>query len=319
MRILIAEDDPISRRLLEVTLGKWGYEVMSCPDGESAWAMLQQPGAPSLAILDWMMPGMDGLQVCREVRQMMTEPYTYMLLLPAKSQKADIIAGLEAGADDYLTKPFDASELRMRLRAGRRILDLQAELIFVREELRTQATHDSLTRLLNRAATCDILQRELERAEREQLPLSIILADIDFFKRINDTYGHLAGDAVLRETSQNMKAVVRPYDGIGRYGGEEFLLVLPGCDNEGAATLAERIRESIESNPLALAEGIIPITLSLGVASNDITQNMEGLIGAADAALYRAKNNGRNRVEIAAHTDTLEDGVLTFPLSPSSG
>ncbi len=134
-----------------------------------------------------------------------------------------------------------------------------------------------------------------------------------------DTYGHLAGDAVLRETSQNMKAVVRPYDGIGRYGGEEFLLVLPGCDNEGAATLAERIRESIESNPLALAEGIIPITLSLGVASNDITRNMEGLIGAADAALYRAKNNGRNRVEIAAHTDTLEDGVLTFPLSPSSG
>ena len=245
VRILIAEDDPISRRLLEVTLGKWGYEVISCPDGESVWETLQQPEAPSLAILDWMMPGMDGLQVCQEVRQMMTEPYTYILLLTAKSQKADIIAGLEAGADDYLTKPFDASELRMRLRAGRRILDLQAELIFVREELRTQATHDSLTRLLNRAATCDILQRELERAEREELPLSIILADIDFFKRINDTYGHLAGDAVLRETSQNMKAVVRPYDGIGRYGGEEFLLVLPGCDDEAAAMLAERFVKAL--------------------------------------------------------------------------
>lgn len=310
MRILIAEDDPISRRLLEVTLGKWGYEVVSCPDGESAWDTLQQPDAPSLAILDWMMPGMDGLQVCREVRQMMIEPYTYMLLLTAKSQKDDIIAGLEAGADDYLTKPFDASELRMRLRAGRRILDLQTELIFAREELRRQATHDSLTRLLNRAAVCGMLQGELRRAEREQLPLSIILADIDFFKRINDTYGHLAGDAVLREMSQCMKSVVRPYDGIGRYGGEEFLLVLPGCDNEGAVALAERLRECIELNPFALAEGMIPITLSLGVASNDIMQDMEGLIGAADAALYRAKNSGRNRVEIASHSHALEADVL---------
>jgi two-component system cell cycle response regulator len=310
VRILIAEDDPISRRLLEVTLGKWGYEVVSCPDGESAWDTLQQPDAPSLAILDWMMPGMDGLQVCREVRQMMIEPYTYMLLLTAKSQKDDIIAGLEAGADDYLTKPFDASELRMRLRAGRRILDLQTELIFAREELRRQATHDSLTRLLNRAAVCGMLQGELRRAEREQLPLSIILADIDFFKRINDTYGHLAGDAVLREMSQCMKSVVRPYDGIGRYGGEEFLLVLPGCDNEGAVALAERLRECIELNPFALAEGMIPITLSLGVASNDIMQDMEGLIGAADAALYRAKNSGRNRVEIASHSHALEADVL---------
>lgn len=315
MRILIAEDDPISRRLLEVTLGKWGYEVISCPDGQSAWEILQQPEAPSLAILDWMMPGMDGLQVCREVRQLITEPYTYMLLLTAKSQKADIIAGLEAGADDYLTKPFDANELRMRLRAGRRILDLQEELIFVREELREQATHDSLTRLWNRAATCEILQRELERAEREQLPLSLILADIDFFKRINDTYGHLAGDAVLRETAQCMKSVVRPYDGIGRYGGEEFLLVLPGCDTDGAMTLAERLRESIESSALVLAEGIIPITLSLGVSTNDITQDMETLIGAADAALYRAKNNGRNRVELAAHDDTLEGSVLKGSLA----
>ena len=315
MRVLIAEDDPISRRLLEVTLGKWGYEVVSCPDGESAWDTLQQTGAPSLAILDWMMPGMDGLQVYREVRQMTTEPYTYMLLLTAKSQKDDIIAGLEAGADDYLTKPFDASELRMRLRAGRRILDLQAELIFAREELRRQATYDSLTRLLNRAATCDLLQRELERAEREQLSLSIILADIDFFKRINDTYGHLAGDAVLRETSQCMRSVVRPYDGIGRYGGEEFLLVLPGCDHDGAIALAERLRECVESNPMALAEGIIPITLSLGVASNALTRDMEGLIGAADAALYRAKNGGRNRVELASHSDILEAGVLKSSLT----
>ena len=310
MRILIAEDDPISRRVLEARLKQWEYEVISCSDGESAWKMLQQPDAPSLAILDWMMPGMDGLEVCREVRQMGAEPYTYVLLLTAKSQTDDIIAGLDAGADDYLTKPFDANELRVRLRAGRRIVDLQTELIEAREQLRQLANHDSLTGLWNRAAICGNLQQELERAEREQLPLSVVLADIDFFKRINDTYGHLAGDAALRETSRRMKSMLRPYDGIGRYGGEEFLLVLPGCDNEAAVALAERIRECIEASPLALAEGTIPVTLSLGVSSNAITQDMEGLIGAADTALYRAKESGRNRVELAASGDVLESGVL---------
>ena len=147
------------------------------------------------------------------------------------------------------------------------------------------------------------------------MPLSIILADIDFFKRINDTYGHLAGDAVLRETAQCMKSVVRPYDGIGRYGGEEFLFVLPSCDTDGAVTLAERLRESIESSAMVLAEGIIPITLSLGVSTNDLSQDMETLIGAADTALYRAKNNGRNRVELADHADTTEGSVLKGSLA----
>src|SRR5690606_18250008 len=219
---------------------KWGYDVVSCQDGTAAWQMLQQRDAPSLAILDWMMPGIDGVQVCREVRQHIVEPYIYILLLTAKSEKTDMIIGLDSGADDYLTKPFDANELRVRLRAGRRILDLQEELIFVREKLRDQATHDSLTRLWNRAAICDILQREMDRAIRNNNPLSILLADIDHSKRINDTYGHLAGDAVLRKTAQRMKTVVRPSDGIGRYGGEEFLLVLPDCNENGAASIGER-------------------------------------------------------------------------------
>ncbi len=315
MKILIAEDDPISRRLLEVTLNKWGYEVVSCPDGSVAWMTLQQPQAPSLAILDWMMPGMDGLEVCREVRQQITEPYIYILLLTAKSQQTDIIAGLEAGADDYLTKPFDSSELRMRLRAGRRILDLQEELIFVREELREQATHDSLTRLWNRGAICEILQRELDRVKRADGTLSILLADIDFFKRINDTYGHLAGDAILREAAHCMRNVVRPYDGIGRYGGEEFLLVLPDCDTDGAMAMAERLRAGIEAEAPVVAEGVIPITFSLGVASSDIVHDMEALIGAADAALYRAKNNGRNRVELATSADIATGGVLKSSMS----
>jgi two-component system, cell cycle response regulator len=309
VRILIAEDDPVSRRLLEVTLHKWGYEVIACPDGTTAWQILQRPDTPSLAILDWMMPGMDGLQVCREVRQQAAEPYIYVLLLTAKSQKTDIIAGLEAGADDYLTKPFDANELRMRLRAGRRILDLQAELILVREALREQATHDSLTRLWNRATIYEILQRELDHIRRTNMTLSLILVDIDYFKRINDTYGHLIGDAVLRETAHCMQAVLRPYDNIGRYGGEEFLLVLPECDAAGAMTLAERLRTTIATKALTLAEGMTPLTISLGVATSSMAQETEALISAADAALYRAKNNGRNRVELATVADVMAESA----------
>lgn len=299
MRILIAEDDPVSRRLLESTLSKWGYQVIVCSDGISALQALQRPDAPSLVLLDWMMPGMDGVEVCREIRQGMREPYTYVLLLTARNQRSDIITGLEAGADDYIVKPFDANELRMRLRAGRRILDLQAELIFAREELRDQATRDSLTRLWNRAAILDILQSELGRARRGEAPVSIILADLDYFKRINDTYGHLVGDAVLRETASRMRSAIRPYDEIGRYGGEEFLLVLPKCGAEAAVALGERLQIAINEEAIMLDEGSIPITLSFGIATSDVATEMQAFLSAADTALYRAKDNGRNRFELA--------------------
>ena len=299
MRILIAEDDPVSRRLLESTLSKWGYQVIVCSDGISALQALQRPDAPSLVLLDWMMPGMDGVEVCREIRQGMREPYTYVLLLTARNQRSDIITGLGAGADDYIVKPFDANELRMRLRAGRRILDLQAELIFAREELRDQATRDSLTRLWNRAAILDILQSELGRARRGEAPVSIILADLDYFKRINDTYGHLVGDAVLRETASRMRSAIRPYDEIGRYGGEEFLLVLPKCGAEAAVALGERLQIAINEEAIMLDEGSIPITLSFGIATSDVATEMQAFLSAADTALYRAKDNGRNRFELA--------------------
>lgn len=310
MKILIAEDDPVSRRLLEVTLRKWGYDVVVCADGSSAWQMLQQPDAPFLAILDWMMPGMDGVQVCREVRMRETEPYVYLILLTAKHQKNDVITGLEAGADDYIIKPFDANELRMRLRAGRRILDLQAELIFAREELREQATCDSLTRLWNRAAILEILHQELDRTRRTNLPLSILMADVDHFKRVNDTYGHLAGDAVLREIAHRMRQAIRPYDGIGRYGGEEFLLVLPDCDTPGATALAERLRMAVANEAIMLAEGVIPVTLSLGIATCEGSMEASTLITRADEALYRAKDGGRNRVELALPADVEAHSAL---------
>lgn len=310
MKILIAEDDPVSRRLLEVTLTKWGYEVVACADGQAAWEVLQRPDAPQLVILDWMMPRMDGLQVCKNVRNPAlrpAEPYVYILLLTAKSQKTDMVTGLEAGADDYLTKPFDAQELRMRLRAGRRILDLLDELVRAREIIREESRRDSLTQLCTRATVLEQLKKDLDRSQRDSVdrdvPVSVVLADLDHFKQINDTYGHLAGDAVLRETARRMREAVRPYDSIGRYGGEEFLLVLSNCDSLGAAALAERLLDAVRKDTISLAEGTVSVTLSAGVATSGIVQDAKTLVRAADVALYRAKRSGRNRVEIALAAD----------------
>ncbi|HEX9871167.1 MAG TPA: diguanylate cyclase [Candidatus Tectomicrobia bacterium] len=305
MKVLIAEDDMVSRRLLEAMLTKWGYEVTVTRDGVEAWEVLQGADPPSLAILDWMMPGLDGVEVCRKVRQGGQEPYIYLLLLTTKGRKENIIEGLDAGADDYLTKPFDPQELQVRLRTGMRIVTLQAEIIEAREALRVQATHDALTGVWNRRAILEMLGTELVRSSRDDLPVAVAMADLDHFKRINDTYGHVAGDAVLREAVSRMRALLRPYDAMGRYGGEEFLVVLPGCTAQDAFRLAERLRIGISQEPMIIPGGTIEVTGSLGVATNDTTAPLDAtaLIQAADTALYRAKAGGRNRVELATATD----------------
>jgi two-component system cell cycle response regulator len=299
LKILIAEDDPVSRRILEAKLVKWGYEVLVTSNGDEAWRALQADDAPTLAILDWMMPGMDGVEICRKVRKDDREPYTYLILLTSLHRDEDLVTGMEAGADDYITKPFKASELKVRLRAGRRIIDLQNELIEAREALREQATHDPLTGLWNREEILRILKQELSRAEREDGHVSMIMADLDHFKNVNDSYGHMAGDAVLRVTTRRMSSLLRSYDNIGRYGGEEFVIVLPGCDRESAAAFAERLRLCIGEEKMDIPEGMIPLTISLGVAtsSREKRYDIDSLIQAADQALYRAKENGRNRVE----------------------
>lgn len=298
MDILIAEDDTVSRRLLEAHLGKWGFTVTAARDGNEAWQILQSPDAPRLAILDWMMPGIDGTELCRRLRTEGQEPYTYIILLTALAGEDNLCIGMEAGADDYLTKPFRVNELQVRLRAGRRIVELQDQLIAAREALREKASHDPLTGLWNHEEIISNLQRELARARRGGLTVGVVMADIDYFKKVNDEYGHVAGDVVLRAVSDKMLQRMRPYDTIGRYGGEEFLVVLSGCEGENAAALADRLRLSIMREPIDTPDGTIPITMSLGVAvSSQGDLDAGALIRAADQALYRAKNNGRNRVE----------------------
>ncbi|MCS6925184.1 MAG: diguanylate cyclase [Candidatus Binatia bacterium] len=296
MRLLFAEDDRVSRRRLAAVLRKWGYEVIEVQDGNQAWEVLLTAAAPQLAILDWMMPGMDGPEVCRRVRQLRREPYIYVLLLTAKAQKEDVVAGLESGADDYLTKPVDIHELQVRLRAGRRILELQEKLIVMREELRMQATRDALTGLWNRAAIFDLLRRETARAQRGEIPLSIAMADVDHFKRVNDVYGHLIGDIVLQEVARRVQAALRPYDEVGRYGGEELLLIFPQCNAQQAVHVAERLRRRVAATPIVTPEGEIVVTLSVGVAPYGGGADAQMLLRAADEALYRAKQQGRNCV-----------------------
>lgn len=301
MRILIADDDPAFRDLLKERLAKWGYDVVVAEDGNEAWQALQADDAPSLAVLDWMIPGMDGIEVCRRVRKEKEEPYTYIILLTSQQRDEDIVAGMEAGADDYITKPFKHNELRVRLRAGRRIIELQNELLAAREILQAKASHDSLTGLWNHEEILGILAQELARAEREEQCVSVIMADLDYFKMVNDNYGHLAGDAVLRLTAKRMLSLMRGYDFIGRYGGEEFLVILPECCKECSVAFAERLRLCVSSGNMDTPEGMIPVTISIGVASSggESGWDADSLVKAADAALYRAKENGRNRVEVA--------------------
>jgi diguanylate cyclase (GGDEF)-like protein len=296
MRVLVAEEDPVSRKIVEVTLRQWKYEVIPVADGNEALKSLGGDDPPRLALLDWMMPGKDGPQVCREFRTKPSSRYIYIILLTARSAKDDIVEGLEAGADDYIIKPFDAVELRARLLAGGRIVDLQDRLLEAQEKLRHQATHDGLTGIMNRAAILEKLEIELQRSRRQKMPLSVIMADIDGFKTINDTYGHQIGDVVLRNVAQSLSSTVRIYDTLGRYGGEEFLLVAPGCDAKEAGALARRLQQKVRQLTI---EGLSSnVTCSFGlVTTSDAQVDTGWLIRTADDALYRAKANGRDRIE----------------------
>ena len=301
MKILIADDDAVSRRLLERTLLRAGYEVVAVVNGRQAVENLTGPDMPRLVLLDWMMPELDGPGVCREIRNRRDQSYVYMILLTSRESKEDVIAGLESGADDYLIKPFIADELKARLRVGERILHLEDRLVEAREQMRFKATHDHLTSLWNRGVIVDLLGRELTRSQRENVCTALILGDLDHFKNINDRYGHLVGDQVLREVARRLLHSVRSYDFVGRYGGEEFLIVLNNCRPDSALARAEEIRKSICTRPVQTDVGPLEVTMSSGLLrSTDWGHRpAEDLIHEADSALYVAKTAGRNRVQVA--------------------
>jgi len=306
VRVLVADDSVVYQKLLLDCLGDWGFETVPVRDGSQAWALLQEDDAPKLALLDWVLPGMDGAELCNRLRQRENQPYVYTILLTAKERKDELIAGLEAGADDYLTKPFDPQELRVRLQTGFRLVRLQEELLAAQKALREQAAHDSLTGLWNRREIFDFLSREIARAKRQRHSIGVIMADVDFFKRVNDTLGHPAGDSVLVEVGRRMRLQLRSYDGIGRYGGEEFLMVLPDCEFDVVRERAEQLRKSVSATAVRTNRDPIRVTASLGVTAcknGEITP--EALLEAADSALYRAKENGRNRVEACLERPSL--------------
>ena len=300
MHVLVAEDSPVYRMLLSTHLQEWGFRQTIVNDGLEAWRVLQGATSPRLLLLDWVLPGMDGVELCRRVRSQAGEgrPYSYIVLLTGKDGKQDMLEAMQAGADDYLVTPFDEWELRARLMVGKRILELNQELVEARELMRHAATHDSLTGVMNRGEILEFLHRELERGRRNVKPVGVILADLDHFKNVNDTLGHPFGDEALKEISRRFRSCLRVYDGVGRYGGEEFLLILPGCDLMTTIIRADQIRANVGEKPVAWSRTSKNITVSMGVACAEAENwDVQSLLNQIDKGLYEAKRKGRNRVE----------------------
>jgi two-component system cell cycle response regulator len=300
MKILIAEDDLISSKILQKNLLNWGYYVVPARTGAEAWKALQDQEL-RMALLDWMMPGMDGIEVCRKIRHRKKYKYTYIILLSAKDRKQDIITGLSSGADDYMTKPVNFLELRARLQTGRRIIDLEDKLLFVQNQLKDIASRDGLTKVWTRNESTRFLSEELERGNREGVSTGVILLDIDYFKRINDFYGHDIGDQALIQVVSRIKKTLRKSDKIGRYGGDEIVIVLPRCSTPEIKRIAERLRLSVSKKGIKTELDMVPLTISLGCAAADVIGilSADKFIKAADEALLKAKGQGRNCIVVA--------------------
>lgn len=298
MRVLVAEDDATTRKLLARVLAQWGYEVTVTSDGAEAWAVLQSEDPPPLAILDWMMPEMDGVELCRRVRSSDTASPLYIILLTARDAKRDMVTGLDAGANDYLGKPFHREELRARVDVGRRFAELNKKLLDTHRSLEILARTDPLTGTLNRRAMLERLNEEMARGTRENNWPGLGMVDIDHFKHINDTYGHEVGDYVLEALVGRTAAAMRPYDALGRFGGDEFLTILPQAAPAHVRDVLERIRRAACGRPFEVDGHQIEVTVSIGGATSR-GESAEALIRSTDGALYQAKALGRNRVVMA--------------------
>ena len=298
-RVLVAEDDAVYRHLLQTLLQRASFEVTTVRDGIAALRSAEAEDPPRLLIFDWIMPGLTGPELCRRLRQRSsTQAYQYIILLTSKDAKTDTVVGLEAGADDYVTKPVDYQELLARLRAGTRILELEDRLLNTRAEMEYLASHDSLTGLWNRLAWKKLLSAEFERAYRNQTSVAVLMLDIDHFKSVNDTYGHCVGDAVLEKIGNALQSLIRAYDHVGRYGGEEFIILAQQLSAETVFEYGERIRAALAHLTVMQNETPIAVTVSIGIAFAEALQQQspDAMVRMADQALYAAKKQGRNCV-----------------------
>lgn len=301
MKILIAEDDLTSRTILTGMLRQWDFEPVVAENGQQAWDLMQQDDPPLIVILDWNMPALSGLEVCHKIRHKLTQNPPYIILLTARDKKSDIITGLDAGANDYISKPYDKDELHARIRVGKRVISLQLDLLEAQQSLSYDAMHDALTGALNRRAILDALEKEILRSNRRGTFFSLGLIDIDHFKQVNDHYGHLTGDDILKELVATMSSSLRGYDLVGRYGGEEFLVIAPESKGSSDEGLYERLRKSVENQRFSSRCGqSLQVTVSIGVTSMSGESSIDELLALADAALYEAKESGRNRTVYSA-------------------
>ncbi|MDF2182461.1 diguanylate cyclase [Neptuniibacter sp. CAU 1671] len=296
MKLLIADDDATSRTILMMLAREWGFEPVLAEDGLAAWDAMQTDAPPTLLLLDWEMPGLNGVELCARIRSQFRDNPPYIILLTSRNRVEDVVAGLDQGANDYIAKPFENAELHARIRVGRRLLQMQEDLKIANANLAYRADHDDLTGLYNRRAIYEGIPVEQARAARQGEAFCIALCDVDFFKKVNDTYGHSAGDQVLKEVANRLCDTLRPYDLIGRYGGEEFMIVLSTSRSQ-ICNLFERLRNQVASIPFQLENTQINVTLSTGICIVDPEQSaltVDQLVSLADEALYKAKADGRN-------------------------
>jgi len=304
MNILIAEDDAPTRKMLCSLLSSWGYSVIEACDGDEAWRILCAAEHPHLVVLDWMMPGIQGTDIVRRLRQAEGEAPHYVIIMTAANSKNFAAMALDSGADDFISKPFNVNELRARIAVGCRVNTLNQALADKLHKLEAAseiisrlARTDDLTGLHNRRSFNELFSLALSAARRHGHPLSLIVIDLDHFKDVNDTYGHSVGDLVLKKFAELLKSMVRDEDVVARWGGEEFIILLSHTASDAAAALAERIRYGFEHDPCSATP--FAVTASFGVAQLQDGEQEDALIRRADSALYRAKREGRNRVVTA--------------------
>lgn len=298
MRILLAEDDRVTRRMLEVRVKDWGHEPVPAGNGREALDLLSADDGPRIALLDWMMPELSGIEVCEQLTPLRETRFVYVIMVTAREGSEATVTALESGADDYLTKPINIAELQARLNVGIRMLELQDRLQEANRELERMATTDGLTQVYNRSAIMDHLGRVVARARQEDTCIAVTLADIDHFKRFNDTYGHQCGDEVLARFAQRLEQACRPQDRVGRYGGEEFVVVSSDVPSSAAGKMGQRFLRAINGRPFETQAGPLTVTASFGLVCVRCGEaaNSASLTRAADALLYEAKARGRNQV-----------------------